>query len=221
LKELKAEIKARRLRSLEELAGWIEERKEGLRLSAPCLRGYCRLIGVRLPARVRDAPKPKPAPVRPYLWSTAQIAELRSYTGHGQARVKAVLRVGTEALSINRIAEAENVPATTLRLDLKRYKAGGLQELVGSWRRENVLLRLGIWPSFVKWCSDYHHKMNKIPSGEKANAFLEEDHQLRLPLRTVYTHLTQWMIEVGIPLRNRHRKAEKFMPSEGISVRSL
>lgn len=222
LKHIKAEIKARRLGSLEQVGALIERLKGGLKLSVPCLHSYCRLMGIRLPARAKEVSKPNPPPVWPYRWSAEQIVELKGYAGPHQRRVKAVLRVGTEALSINRIAEAENVPATTLRLDLKRFKDGGLQGLVACWKKENVLLRRGIWPFFVKWCSDYYHEENKqVPPGEAAKAFLEDEHQLTMPLRSVYTHLTEWMLEAGIPLRTRARRVTRFIPSEGIKVRSL
>ena len=224
LKELVAEVSAGRLHSLEETAAWVEKRKPGFLLSLSCLRGYSKKMGIELPAKVKPkaTAKPKLLPIRPYCWSADQTAELQGYNGRYQQRVRAVLRVGTESLSINKIAEQCKVPATTLRLDLKRFSHGDLQQMVACWEKENVLVRRGIWPSFVKWCNEHYDKASgRGASGEDARAYLRKEHQLEMPLRTMYTHLTQWMLELGIQPRTRARVVEKFFPSEGIKVRSL
>ena len=222
LEELQTAISTGRVRSLVQAGSWIEERKPGLRLTLSCLRAYCKKLEIKLPTKSKLPPKLKVPIIRVYRWSAGQISELGGYKGHHQDRVKAILRVGTESLSINDIAEKCEVPATTLRLDLKCFSDGGLQKVVTSWKKENVLLREGIWPPFVTWCNEYYKSTNNcLPSGEETRAYLKNQHQLLMPLRSVYTHLRQWMTESGILCRGRTRVVDKLIPSEGITVRSL
>jgi hypothetical protein len=41
-----------------------------------------------------------------------------------------------------------------------------------------------------------------------------------MPVRTVYTHLTRWRREAGIPLR-RWSVRDRFTPSQGLMERRL
>jgi hypothetical protein len=58
------------------------------------------------------------------------------------------------------------------------------------------------------------------PSARLARKYLRQTHGIHMPVRTVYTHLTRWRHEAGIPLR-RWSVRDRFTPSQGLMERRL
>lgn len=219
LLELKQAIISVPLRSLAEVGQWIQQTK-GLHLSKPTLRSYCRQMGFNLPLKYRP-PKQERTSHRRCQWTAQQLAELEKCGAKTEPRITAVLRVGTEVSnSINQIARECSVPAGTVRLDLKRFLNGGAKALISHRRQQNILLRKGAWKSFTAWCQNQYQQSGKCPSAATAAQYLFRTHQVRMPIRTVYTHLTCWRRDQGIALRKR-RPLEKLKPSQGIVVRTF
>ncbi len=219
LRELKRVIASFPLRSLIEVDDWLTK-KQGVKFSQPTLRHYCQQCGFDLPAKFKVSKAEKPIHRR-QPWSANQIADLKQIEPKLKRRVTTVLRAGTEVeLSLNCIARESGVPASSLRLDLKRFTRGGTKALLKHQRLENRLRRIGVWDAFKFWCSKYYHQHGLCPPAKLAAKYLRQTHRLRLPFRTVYTYLTLWRRDAGIPLR-RWRSRDNFVPSEGLVVRAI
>jgi hypothetical protein len=220
LESLQGALEAKELESVTEAIDWVEQRKK-LRLSAPCVRKYCRQLGYNLPGKVKPPSAQQPKRKEPrYEWSERQISELEELAHTQRDRANSILKVGTGTASLNKIAHDFDIPTSTLRLDVQRFKEGGVGELLKHERRQNILIRKGVWDSFVEWCNEEYKLTKRCPSGREAQEYLEDEHLISMPLRTVYTHLIQWKREKGLPLRARREK-KKLTPSAGFEVRGF
>lgn len=219
VQELGKAIKTNRMRSLKEVGAWLQE-STGIVFTQPSLRSYCRRLGFDLPANIK--PETNTTRVQPVRkWTPNQIASLKRYEGPLKNRITAIFRVGTEAAkSVNFIAKDCEVPASTLRLDLKHFMKGGIRMISSHARRINVLRRTDSWESFVEWCNFEKALIGRCPSARSARNFLLSKHRIRMPLRTVYTHLTAWKRYSEVPMRG-YRNVEKFVPSQGLEIRGL
>jgi transposase len=216
LEQLKLAIRELPLRSLTEVHVWIQKK---VPLSMSSIRNYCRRLRVKLPLKfvLKEKAKRKK---RRRQWTAKQVAELNGVHLESRNRITAVVRAGTEPhTALCQIAKDCQVPIRTLALDLKVFRQGRIRALARHFRRKNVLVRLGTWPLFAKWCVEQHQSTGKCPSAEDAKIFLKSL-GISMPSRTVYTHLTRWRRDATIPLRRR-RVREKLIPSEGFEVRAF
>ena len=219
LRELKQAIVSVPLRSLIEVGDWLAKRS-GVKFSRPTLRHYCQQCGFDLPGKFK-VPKAEKPIRRRQPWSANQIADLKQLEPKLNRRVAAILRAGTEVeLSINCIARQCGVPASSLRLDLQRFARGGTKGLLRHQRRENRLRCAGVWDAFKTWCSEHRRQHGQCPPAKVAAKYLHQTYRLCLPLRTVYTYLTLWRRDAGIPLRP-WKNQDNLIPSEGLSVRAI
>ena len=217
--ELQRAIRSVPLRSLTEAGQWLMQ-KRNLWFSQPTVRRYCRELGFDLPARYKAPKSVKPKrPLR--QWTPAQVADLNRFKPALPRRITAILRLGSAGRgSISRVAREGGVPASTVRLDLKHFERGGAKAVVNHLRRENRLRRAGVWDSFTAWCRQQHEMSGICPPARLARKYLRKIHSINMPVRTVYTHLSQWRREAGIPLR-RWSVRDRFTPSQGLTVRSI
>jgi hypothetical protein len=66
-----------------------------------------------------------------------------------------------------------------------------------------------------------HGRLERFVSRTAAQEFMEsEGCQIRMPRRTVYTHLEKWRKTRRIPPR-KHRPKVKYKKSEGLMIRSF
>ena len=218
-RELQRAIRSVPLRSLTEASQWLMQKRH-LRFSQPTLRRYCRELGFDLPVRYKAPQSVKPKrPLR--QWTPAQVADLHRFKPALPRRITAILRLGSAGRgSINRVAREVGVPASTVRLDLKHFERGGAKAVVNHLRRENRLRRAGVWDAFTAWCRQQHEQSGVCPPARLARKYLRKIHSINMPVRTVYTHLTRWRREAGIPLR-RWSVRDRFTPSQGLMERRL
>jgi transposase len=219
LKDLKTAIQSVPLRSSAEVADWLRQSKK-LSFSRPTVRRYCRQLGFDLPARYKP-PQPKKSQPLKRVWTVKQMADLKKFKSVLPKRIAAIERLGSAgAGSLNQVACACGVPASTLRLDVRRFLKDGAKAVVNHRRKENLLLRTGTWNAFVDWAQNQHQLTGGCPSAREARHYMIQAHGIRLSLRSTYTHLTRWHREVGIQLRRRVVR-EHHEPSEGLKVRAV
>jgi transposase len=221
LSELRAAIESGSLSSLDEAADWLADKKRaGVRFSRPTVRAYCRELGFDLRPR-RRPPKEATGRRRSYRWTAEQSAELRTCASSLGLRATALFKVGTGQKSISEVALECGIEARRLRIDLKYFTGGRLKEMIAHSRSLDILIEKGVQNAFFMWCDNEFELVGKCPSGAAAQTFLESSPcEIRMPRRTVYTHLAKWRKTRGIPAR-KHRPKVKYKKSEGLRVRSF
>jgi hypothetical protein len=146
------------------------------------------------------------------------MTDLKKFKAVLPKRITAIERLGSVgAGSLNQVARACGVPASTLRLDVRRFQKGGAKAVVKHRRKENLLLRTGTWSSFVDWAHEQRQLTGSCPSAREARQYMKQAHGTSLSRRSAYTHLTRWRRMAGLPLRRRLAR-ERFEPSEGLKV---
>ena len=215
LNSLRKEIASGKRKALDQVQ-WFIELHCGLTLDIRSVRSYCRELGFELPVTIRSK-------LLHASWNNDNIARLAGEDQVLKNRLMAILRACSEpTVALRKIAEKNQElfsPASTLRSDLKLIKSSTTLERFAMRLRRPMLDRKKMRPTFYHWASERYAVNGRSPSARDADRFLKK-HGVKLGAKAVYQHLDEWRREARIESRKRQSR-EKFVPSDGISVRSI
>jgi len=194
------EIRRGKIKTKEGLAAGILAKK-GIKLSAPCIRAYCR--GLNLPTRsLTSIPEAFKHPdLHAYKWSDTQLAELRAYAGPNPERIEALLRLGEEFCSVRQAAGSRE---SNLRSDLSRYIAGGLSAVANGWLCIREEMRKNRETQFNAMCDQHMATHSTCPTIPEARTMLNNLGKVLDP-SAAYRYLSNWKSKRGFKSRSYKR----------------
>lgn len=208
-RKLKTKIACGRLKSLREVGTYIEA-WFGRKLDLRSIRSCCDQLGFNLPA------KSERKATLHASWNNENIARLSGDNERLKERLSTIIRACNEpGVSLRDIA-GQLVPESTLRADLKAIKPNTTMEMFLKRRsRLPRLDRLNLRREFRNWVAEQSTMKGRPPSAREVVTFLKK-RGVNIATKTAYTYLH----EAGVETR-KYRPGKKFVPSEGIAVRSL
>jgi hypothetical protein len=207
LGQLKHQLDARLKTSIQGVIEWFKAPERlGNLISNRTARRCCKGLGYWLPLFDKRAKGDH----RRYRWTEAQLAEVQECAPQlGPERTRALKEIGTEVVTIRTVSTNCGVPYQRLRLDADYLSRGKLKEALSHTPEGPILEIRGVKDSFFKWCDEEYKLTDKTPSAAEAKKTLESEFGIRMPLRTVYTHVAAWKEERSIGSR-RYVKSGKY-----------
>lgn len=217
--KLRTQLMAGRLKSLDQVRKHIKQ-KFGLKFDLRSIRSYCERFGFSLPATSN-----RRSVSLHESWSEANIAKLAGANKRLKDRLTAIIRACNKCdLPLRKIAEGDEqqwAPESTLRADLKAIKPNTtLEGFMSRRRRIPWLDRLNLRQVFYNWATERHASNGRSPSARDVVEFLKTEHRVKIAEKTAYSYLDEWKSEAKIGTR-KYQRREKFVPSEGLAVRSI
>ncbi|MGP8201917.1 MAG: hypothetical protein ACLQU4_20695 [Limisphaerales bacterium] len=207
LSELKRELDARSKKSIEGVIEWFATAERlGSSISERTARRCCKRLGYWLPL----SDEREKGDHRRYRWTEAQLAEIRECAPQlCPERTLALHEIGTQMVTIRTVSDKWGVPYHRLRMDADYLSQGKLKRALSHAPEGPILEIRGVKDSFFKWCDDEFKLTGKTPSAAEAKKALESEFGIKMPLRTVYTHVAAWKKERPIRSR-RYVKSGKY-----------